>query len=85
MADYLSRLPTELQGAAVKAETLWNERFTENNVICLNIDTEYGEATTEKIARNSLTCGNEKKLRKPKRKQDERKLRQVRGIVVLPK
>ena len=36
MVDYLSRQPTELQGASVNAEILWNEWFTENSVIRLN-------------------------------------------------
>ena len=36
MADYLSRHPSELEGASIKAETLWNEWFTVNSVISLN-------------------------------------------------
>ena len=35
MAHYLSRHPAELQGASLKAEALWNERFTVNSVISL--------------------------------------------------
>ena len=46
MADYLSRHPTELQGAAIKADTLWNECFTVNNVISLNDVLVKKEATS---------------------------------------
>ena len=35
MADYLSRHPTELEGASLKAGALWNEWFTVNSVISL--------------------------------------------------
>ena len=45
MADYLSRHPTELQGAAIKAETLWNEWFTVSSVNSL-IDVLVNKQTT---------------------------------------
>ena len=48
MADYLSRHPTELQGSALKAETLWNEWFTVNSVISLNDVLDNSEASSEK-------------------------------------
>ena len=53
MADYLSRHPTELQGAAVKAETLWNEWFTVNSVnsqndVLVNREVNNGEDVLKK-------------------------------------
>ena len=47
MADYLSRHPTELQGASLKAESLWNEWFTVNSVISLKDVLEDGEVSCE--------------------------------------
>ena len=47
MADYLSIHPSELEGATIKAETLWNEWFTVNSVISLNNVLENGELTSE--------------------------------------
>ena len=46
-ADFLSRHPTKLQGASVKAETLWNEWFTVNSVISLNDVLDNNGATSE--------------------------------------
>ena len=46
MADYLYRHHTEIQGAAIKAETLWNERFTVNSVTSLNNILVKKEATS---------------------------------------
>ena len=48
MEDYLSRHPTDLQGSSVKAETLWNERFTINSVISLNDVIDNSEASSRK-------------------------------------
>ena len=36
MADCLSRHPSELEGASISAETLWNEWFTVNSLNTLN-------------------------------------------------
>ena len=47
MADYLSRHPTEVYGSTIKAETLWNEWFTVNSVISLNIVLDCSEASSE--------------------------------------
>ena len=61
MADYLSRHLTELQGAAIKAETLWNEWFTVNSVIILN------DVSVNKEATSAATS----KQRKPARSVNE--------------
>ena len=58
MADYLSRHPTELQGASVKAETLWNKWFTLNSVISLNNDLDIIGARSEQG--ESVKCAAEK-------------------------
>ena len=47
MADYLSRHPTELEGASLKAESLWIEWFTVNSVISLKDVLEDGEVSSE--------------------------------------
>ena len=49
MADYLSRHPSEMQVAAIKAEILWNEWVTVNSVISLNDVLEAN--ATRRIAR----------------------------------
>ena len=36
IANYLSGHPSELEGASINAETLWNEWFTVNSLISLN-------------------------------------------------
>ena len=47
MVDYLSRHPTEWQGASLKAESLWNEWFTVNSVSGLKDVLEDGEVSSE--------------------------------------
>ena len=47
MADYLHRHPSELQGASLKSEALWNEWFTVNSVISLKDVLEEDEATNK--------------------------------------
>ena len=61
MADYLSRHPTELQGAVIKAETLWNEWFTVNSVISLH------DVLVNKEATSAATS----EQRKPARSESE--------------
>ena len=70
MSDYLSRQPSELQGASVKAETLWNEWFTVNSVISLNnvldnngVTSEQGESVKcekKNHSVNRINVANEK-------------------------
>ena len=48
MADYQSRHPTDLQGASIKAETLWNEWFTLNSINSLNDVLQNKQATNER-------------------------------------
>ena len=50
MADYLSRHPSELKGASLKAEALWNEWFTVNCVISLKDVLEDSDATSKASA-----------------------------------
>ena len=47
MTDYLSRHPTELQGASLTAELLWNERFSVNCVVSLKDVLEDREASSQ--------------------------------------
>ena len=86
MADYLSRYPTELKGAAIKAETLWNEWFTVISVISLNnvlVNKEATSAATSeqrKPARsenesNTVNRMNAAKVNQPIRTQDKRNSR----------
>ena len=85
MADYLSRHPSEMQGAAVKAETLWNEWFTVNSVSSLNDVLEANATTSENRAndeseRNSSYRIIDAKSSQPIRKQEERDLREQSKI-----
>ena len=85
MADYLSSHPFEMQGATVKAETLWNEWFTVNSVISLNDVLEANATTSENRAndeseRNSIYRVIDAKNPQPIRKQDERELREQSKI-----
>ena len=85
MADYLSRHPYEMQGAAVKAETLWNEWCTVNSVISLNDVLEANATTSENTAndeseRNSIYRVIDAKSSQSIRKQDERDLREQSKI-----
>ena len=86
MANYLSKHPTELQGAAIKAETLWNERFTVNSVVSLNAVLVNKKATSaatseqRKPARsvnesNTLNRINAAKSKQPIRTRDKRNSR----------
>ena len=58
MADYLSRHPTELQGASVKAKTFWNELLTVNSLISSNNDLDNNGVTGEQG--ESVKCATEK-------------------------
>ena len=60
MTDYLSRHTTELEGASIKTETLWNEWFTVNSVICWNNVLENGELTSQQA--DAAERVNENKL-----------------------
>ena len=82
MADYLSRHPSELEGASIKAETLWNEWFTVNSVISLNNVLENGELTSEQAEAakrenecNSINRVAKANLKQPIRTRDERNSR----------
>ena len=77
VADYLSRHPTELKGASIKAETLWNEWFTVNSINSLNDVLENKEATSdrsnpEKSASQTNCVNSIKQVRRkqPSRMQD---------------
>ena len=74
MADYLSRHPTELQGASLKVEALWNEWFTVNSVIRVKDVLEDGtqESRPSESKRYSVNRKNQIKARKPIRERDER-------------
>ena len=82
MADHLSRHSSELEGASIKAETLWNEWFTVNGVISLNIVLENGELTSEQAEAakrvneiNFIKRVAKANLKKPIRTRDERNSR----------
>ena len=74
MADYLSRHPTELEGASLKADALWNECFTVNSVFSLKDALEDNPQASEQSEseRVSVSSINQTKAREPSRKQDER-------------
>ena len=79
MADYPSRHPSELEGATIKAETLWNEWFIVNSVISLNNVLENGELTSEQaeVAKrenesNSINRVAKANLKQPIRTREER-------------
>ena len=84
MADYLSRQFTELQGASVKAETLWKEWFTVNSVYSLNnvldsncVTSEQGESVKcakENYSVNRINVPSEKE---PIRRRDARNSRET--------
>ena len=82
MADYLSRHPTELEGASLKAEALWKEWFTVNSVISLKDVLEdetqaSGQSESERMSVNRI---NQTKTREPIRKQDKRNSRESSKI-----
>ena len=74
-----------MQGATVKAETLWNECFIVNSVISVNDVLEANATTSENRAndeseRNSIYSVIDAKSSQPIRKQDERDLREQSKI-----
>ena len=82
MADYLSRHPSELEAASIKAETLWTEWFTVNSVISLSDFLENGELTSEQAEAanhenesNSINRVAKTNLEQPIRTRDERNSR----------
>ena len=77
MADYLSRHPTELQGASLKAELLWNEWFTVNCVISLKDVLEDVEVSSKSSVkeRNTVNRISEAKSRESIKSQEERNSR----------
>ena len=88
MADHLSRHPTELQGASLKAESLWSEWFTVNCVISLKDVLEDGEVSgkssqaskakqikREAKERNTVNRVSEAKSRGPIKMQEARNSR----------
>ena len=82
MADYLSRHPTELEGASLKAEALWNEWFTVNSVISLKdvLEDETQASGQSESERMSLNRINQTRTREPIRKQDKRNSRESSKI-----
>ena len=74
MADYLSRHPSELKGASLKAQALWNEWFTVNCVISLKDVLEDSDATSKASAseRNTVNRVIGTNSRQPIRKREER-------------
>ena len=79
MTDYLSRHPTELEGASIKAETLWNKWFTVKCVISLNKVLENGELISEQAEAaervnecHSINRVAKANLKQPIRTRDER-------------
>ena len=84
MADYLSRHPTEKQGASIKAETLWNEWFTVNSINSLNDVLENKQATSERSnpdksesENNCVNSINQARKNQPIRAQDTRNSRET--------
>ena len=78
MADYLPRHPTELQGASIKAETLWNEWFTVNSINSLNDVLKNKQATSERSnpdksesENNCVNRINQARTKQPIRAQDK--------------
>ena len=74
-----------MQGAMVKAETLWTEWFTVNSVISLKDVLEANATTSENRAndeseRNSIHRVIDAKNSQPIRKQDKRDLREQSKI-----
>ena len=84
MADYLSRHPTELHGATIKAETLWNEWFTVNSVNSLNkilenngVTSKQGERVISAPENHSVKRNNAASENEPIRKRDARNSREA--------
>ena len=77
MADYLSRHPSNLDGASIKAEMLWNEWFTVNSVNSL-IDvldssaSERSKAAEMNDEKTSIYHVNEAKTKRPIEMQEQR-------------
>ena len=85
MADYLSRHPSNLEGASIKAEMLWNEWFTVNSVNSL-IDvldssvsgrSQAAEMNDEKTSINHVI---EEKTNRPIKLQEQRNPRETSKI-----
>ena len=87
MADYLSRHPSDLKGASMEAEMIWNEWFTVNSVNSLNdvLDSsakasrgsEAAEMNDEKTSMNQV---NEGKKKPPIKSQEQRNSRETSKI-----
>ena len=82
MANYLSRHPTELEAASIKAEALGDEWCTVNSVISLNNVLENGELTSEQAEAakrvnesNSINRVVEANLKQSIKKRDKRSSR----------
>ena len=85
MADYLSRHPSNLEGASIKADMLWNEWFTVNSVNSL-IDvldssvsgrSQAAEMNDEKTSINHVI---EEKTNRPIKLQEQRNPRETSKI-----
>ena len=78
IADYFSRHPTEMQGASLKAELLWNEWFFVKCVISLKDVLEGGEVSSKSSVkeRNTVNCVSEAKSREPIKSQEARNSRE---------
>ena len=84
MAGYLSRHPTDLQEASIKAETLWNEWFTVISINSLNDVLENKQATSERSnpeksasENNRVNRINQVRTKQPIRMQDKRNSREA--------
>ena len=79
IADYLSRHPTDSEGASLKAEALWNEWFTVNSVFSLKdvLDDETQASGQSESERMSVNRINQTKAREPIRKQNKRNSREL--------
>ena len=85
IADYFPRPPTEVEGASVKAENLWNEWFTVYSAINLNNVLGNNEATGKQVkslkraieACHTINRLNEAREKQPIRKREERYSRET--------
>ena len=90
MADYLSRHPSNLEGASIKSEVLWYKRFTVNSVNSLTDVLDSSVSGRSKAAemndeKTSINYVVEAKTKRPIKLQEQRNPRkQVILVVALP-
>ena len=85
MADYLSRHPSNLEGASIKGEMLWNEWFTVNSVKRLIDGLDSSVRGRSKAAgmndeKTSINHVNEAKTKRPINLQEQRNPRETSKI-----